>query len=81
MPTPEEPILHNSILFKKLLARDIFFFLSFVLWQDSIDMTGSEWEREMAGGNGKGPRDGIQSRDTRSTAAPYPSHKANGAGG
>ncbi len=42
-------------------------------------MTGSEWE--MAGGNGKGPRDGIQSRDTRSTTAPYPSHKANGAGG
>ncbi len=33
-------------------------------------MTGSEWEREMWGGNGKGPRGGIRSRDTRRATAP-----------
>ncbi len=41
------------------------------LWQDSIDMTGSDWEREMGGGNGKGPRGGIRSPDTRSVTTPY----------
>ncbi len=47
---------------QSVVTLNFFFFL---------DMTGSEWEREMEGGNGKGPRGGIRSRDTQRGTMPY----------
>ncbi len=51
-PTHQESMHSNAWILPGFANICWRYFLFFIFWQDSIDVTGSEWEREM-GGTGK----------------------------